>query len=404
MNFKQDGNEAVILSAARTPSGRFQGSLSAISAPRLGAIVVKAAVERARIPDPEEINEVLMGNVVSAGLGQAPARQAAIFAGLPVSVGATAVNKVCGSGLKTVMLAAQSIRAGDGDLFVAGGMENMSQAPFLVDGRTGALRFGNAQLRDSLLCDGLWDPFEDWGMGNAAEFIAEKFDISREAMDEYAFRSHQKAIAAIDDGKFEAEIVPVEVKGRKGKVTLFDTDETPRRDTSTEALAKLKPAFQVDGKVTAGNAPGLNEGAAALVVASRVKAERMGCTPLAKIIGYAQAAVEPKYLFNAPAIAIPRLLDKIGWQLSDADLVELNEAFAAQVLANGAALKEMGWDWSKVNVNGGAIALGHPIGASGARVLTTLIYALQGRGLKRGIVALCLGGAEAVAMAVELQD
>ncbi len=404
MNFKQNGNEAVILSAARTPSGRFQGSLSAISAPRLGAIVVKAAVERARIPDPEEINEVLMGNVVSAGLGQAPARQAAIFAGLPVSVGATAVNKVCGSGLKTVMLAAQSIRAGDGDLFVAGGMENMSQAPFLVDGRTGALRFGNAQLRDSLLCDGLWDPFEDWGMGNAAEFIAEKFDISREAMDEYAFSSHQKAIAAIDDGKFEAEIVPVEVKGRKGKVTLFDTDETPRRDTSIEALAKLRSAFQVDGKVTAGNAPGLNEGAAALVVASRVKAETLGCTPMAKIIGYAQAAVEPKYLFNAPAIAIPRLLDKIGWQLSDADLVELNEAFAAQVLANGAALKEMGWDWSKVNVNGGAIALGHPIGASGARVLTTLIYALQDRGLKRGIVALCLGGAEAVAMAVKLED
>ncbi|MGB6423088.1 MAG: acetyl-CoA C-acyltransferase, partial [Anaerolineales bacterium] len=290
MNFKQNGNEAVILSAVRTPSGRFQGSLSAISAPRLGAIVVKAAVERARIPDPEEINEVLMGNVVSAGLGQAPARQAAIFAGLPVSVGATAVNKVCGSGLKTVMLAAQSIRAGDGDLFVAGGMENMSQAPFLVDGRTGALRFGNAQLRDSLLCDGLWDPFEDWGMGNAAEFIAEKFDISREAMDEYAFRSHQKAIAAIDGGKFEAEIVPVEVKGRKGKVTLFDTDETPRRDTSIEALAKLRSAFQVDGKVTAGNAPGLNEGAAALVVASRVKAETLGCTPMAKIIGYAQAA------------------------------------------------------------------------------------------------------------------
>jgi acetyl-CoA C-acetyltransferase len=404
MNFKQDGNEAVILSAARTPSGRFQGSLSAISAPRLGAIVVKAAVERARIPDPEEINEVLMGNVVSAGLGQAPARQAAIFAGLPVSVGATAVNKVCGSGLKTVMLAAQSIRAGDGDLFVTGGMENMSQAPFLVDGRTGALRFGNAQLRDSLLCDGLWDPFEDWGMGNAAEFIAEKFDISREAMDEYAFRSHQKAIAAIDDGKFKAEIVPVEVKGRKGKVTLFDTDETPRRDTSIEALAKLSPAFQNDGKVTAGNAPGLNDGAAALLVSSRFKAERMGCTPMAKIIGYAQAAVEPKYLFNAPAIAIPRLLDKIGWQLSDADLVELNEAFAAQVLANGAALKEMGWDWSKVNVNGGAIALGHPIGASGARVLTTLIYALQDRGLKRGIAALCLGGAEAVAMAVELED
>lgn len=398
------GSEAVILSAVRTPSGRFQGSLSGFTAPRLGAIVVKEAVNRACIPDPAEIDEVLMGNVVSAGLGQAPARQAAIYSGLPVSVGATTINKVCGSSLKTVMLSAQAIHAGEADLFVAGGMESMSQSPYLVDGRTGKLRFGHAELKDSLLIDGLWDPFEDWGMGNAAEFIAEKFDITRQAMDEYALNSHQKTIAAIDGGKFDAEIVQIEIKGRKGKVILFDTDETPRRDSSLEALANLRPAFQVDGKVTAGNAPGLNDGAAALVVASRQKADMMGCKPLARIIGYTQAAVEPKYLFTAPAKALPRLLEKIGWTLNDVDLIELNEAFAAQVLANGYALKDMGWDWNNVNVHGGAIALGHPIGASGARVLTTLIYALKDRGLKRGIASLCLGGAEAVAMAIEVEE
>lgn len=399
----RDGNEAVILSAVRTPSGRFQGSLSTIPAPRLGAIVVKAAVERAEIPHPSEINEVLMGNVVSAGLGQNPARQAALFAGLPESVGATTLNKVCGSALKAVMWAAQAIRAGDGDLFVAGGMESMSRAPFIIDGRTGNLRFGHAQLTDALLHDGLWDPFENWGMGNSAEFIAEVYGVTRQAMDEFALSSHQKAIAAIDAGKFKAEIVPVEIAGRKGEVTIFDTDETPRHNTSLEALAKLPPAFQKDGKVTAGNAPGLNDGAAAVVVASRTKARALGKKPLARIVGYAQAAVAPKYLFDAPAHAIPRLLEKVGWTLSEVDLIELNEAFAAQVLANGTALQERGWDWSKVNVHGGAIALGHPIGASGARILTTLIYALRDRALRRGIAALCLGGAEAVSMAIEIE-
>lgn len=394
--------DPVILSAVRTPSGRFQGSLSSFPAPRLGALVVKAAVERAGIKNTDEIDEVFMGNVVSAGLGQAPARQAAIYAGLPPSVGATTMNKVCGSGLKAVMFAAQAIKARDGNLYVSGGMESMSRAPFLIDGRTGALRYGHTQLTDALLHDGLWDPFEDWGMGNAAEFIADKYEVTRQAMDEFALSSHQKAIRAIDSGQFRAEIVPVETPGRKGEVTTFDTDETPRRDTTLEALAKLRPAFVKEGKVTAGNAPGLNDGAAAVVVASAAKANELGHQPLARIVGYAQAAVEPKYLFYAPAKAIPLLLEKIGWSLSEVDLIELNEAFAAQVLADGYALADLGWDWSKVNVNGGAIALGHPIGASGARVLTTLIYALKDRGLKRGIASLCLGGAEAVALAIEV--
>jgi acetyl-CoA C-acetyltransferase len=343
-----------------------------------------------------------MGNVVAAGLGQNPARQAAIHAGLPVSVGAFTINKVCGSGLKAVMLAAQSIRAGDGELFVSGGMESMSRAPFLIRGRSGELRFGHKDLEDALLHDGLWDPFEDWGMGNAAEFIADEYEITRDEMDEFAYGSHQKAIAAIDAGKFRKEIVPVEIKGRKGDVTVFDTDESPRRDTSLEVLAKLRPAFIKDGKVTAGNAPGLNDGASALVVASEKKTEEIGATPLARIVDYAYAAVEPKYLFYAPAVATPLLLEKVGWSLDDVDLIELNEAFAAQVLADGKAMADLGWDWEKVNPHGGAIALGHPIGASGARVLTTLIYALKDRGLKRGIASLCLGGGEAVAMAIEV--
>jgi acetyl-CoA C-acetyltransferase len=395
--------EPVILSAVRTAGGRFQGGLSSLSAPKLGAIVVKEAVARAKLAEPAEIDEVLMGCVVPAGLGQAPARQAAIFSGLPASVGATTINKVCGSGLKTVMLAAGAIKAGDGQLFVAGGMESMSRAPYLVEGRSGELRFGHAQLTDALLKDGLWDPFEDWSMGMAAEFIAEEFGVSREAMDELAYQSHQKAITAIDAGRFRDEIVPVEIPGRKGQVTVVDTDEGPRRDTSIEALSKLRPAFKEGGKVTAGNAPGLNDGASAVVVASRAYAESKGLKPLARIVGYAQAAVEPKYLFAAPAHAMPLLLDKIGWTLKEVDLIELNEAFAAQVLADGYALADLGWDWNKVNVNGGAIALGHPIGASGARVLTTLIYALKQRDLKRGIASLCLGGAEAVGMAVELE-
>jgi acetyl-CoA C-acetyltransferase len=394
----------VILSAVRTPTGRFQGSLVSFPAPRLGAVAVAAAIERAGIKDKAEVDEVFMGNVVSAGLGQNPARQAAIFGGLPSSVGATTINKVCGSGLKAVMMAAQAIQAGDGDLYVSGGMESMSRAPYLVDGRTGSLRFGHGQLTDALLYDGLWDPFENWGMGDAAEFIAEEYEVTRRAMDEYAFASHQKAISAIDEGRFKNEIVPVEIRGRKGDVTLFDTDESPRRDTSLESLAKLKPAFRKEGKVTAGNAPGLNDGGAAVVVASAAKAQELESAPLARIIGYAQAAVEPKYLFDAPAHALPKLLDKIGWTFADVDLVEINEAFAAQVLANGYALADKGWDWKKVNVNGGAIALGHPIGASGARVLTTLIYALKDRGLKRGVAALCLGGSESVTMAIEIEN
>jgi acetyl-CoA C-acetyltransferase len=365
-------------------------------------VVVKEAVRRAGIPDPAQIHEVIMGNVVAAGLGQNPARQAAIFSGLPVSVGAFTVNKVCGSGLKTIMLAAQSIRAGDADLFVCGGMESMSGAPFLIRARSGELRFGNSELVDALLHDGLWDPFENWGMGNAAEFIAQEYGVTREEMDQYAYQSHQKALQAIDTGKFKAEIVPIEIKGRKGEVKIFDTDETPRRDTSPEILAKLPPAFVKDGMVTAGNAPGLNDGASAVVVASAEKAEQIGAEPLARILEYAYAAVEPKYLFYAPAVATPLLLEKVGWTLDDVDLIELNEAFAAQVLADGKAMEDLGWDWSKVNPHGGAIALGHPIGASGARVLTTLIYALKDRGLKRGIASLCLGGAEAVAMAIEI--
>ncbi len=395
--------EAVILSAVRTPIGKFRSSLGRVPLSDLGATVVRAAVERAGLKDAADINEVLIGNVVSAGAGQNIARQSALFGGLPATVGASTINKVCGSGLKTIMLAAQAIRAEDGDLFVAGGVESMSRAPYLVDGRMGELKYGNVTLKDSLQVDGLWCPFEEWGMGDAAEFIADEYEVTREAMDRFALGSHQKAVAAMDAGKFKEEIVPVEISGRRGAVSLVDTDEGPRRDTSLEALASLKPAFRPDGKVTAGNAPGLNDGAAALVVASRAHAESNGGAPLARIVGYAQAAVEPKYIFAAPAVAIPRLLEKVGWTMADVDLIELNEAFAAQVLADGYALADIGWDWDKVNVHGGAIALGHPLGASGARILVTLLHALKDRGLRRGIASLCLGGAEAVALAVELE-
>ena len=395
-------NEAVILSAARTPIGKFQGSLASIPAPQLGAFAVKAAVERAGI-NPEEIEEVIMGNVVAAGLGQAPARQSSISAGIPSTVGASTVNKVCGSSLKTAMFAAQAIRAGDADLFVAGGFESMSRAPYLVTGRSGELKFGNQALTDALLNDGLWDPFENWGMGNAAEFIADEYEVTREAMDQFALRSHEKAVEAQEKGRFNAEITPVQIKGRKGAVTEVTQDEGPRGDSTLESMAKLKPAFKADGKVTAGNASQMSDGGAAVVVASHAYAEKNGLKPMARIVGYAQAAVEPKYLFAAPAHAMPKLLKKIGWTLADVDLIELNEAFAAQVLADGYALQDQGWDWDKVNVNGGAIAIGHPLGASGARVLTTLLFALQDRGLKRGIASLCLGGGEAVAMAVELE-
>ena len=395
-------NEAVILSAVRTAIGKFQGGLSGIPATKLGATAVKAAVERAGV-DPNDIEEVLMGNVVQAGNGQAPARQASIFAGLPATVSATAINKVCGSGLKAAMMSAQAVRAGDADLFVAGGMESMSRVPYLVSGRSGELKFGNQSLTDALLNDGLWDPFENWGMGNAAEFIADEYEVTRAAMDEFALRSHLKAVEAQEAGRFKLEIVPVQIPGRKGEVTIFDKDEGPRKDTSLESLAKLKPAFKTDGKVTPGNASSMNDGAAAVVISSRAYAEKNDLKPMARIVGYAQAALEPKYLFAAPAYAIPKLLKKINWKLSEVDLFEVNEAFAAQVLADGYALADQGWDWEKVNVNGGAIALGHPLGASGARVLTTLIYALKDRGLKRGVASLCLGGGEAVAMAVEIE-
>ncbi|HUS84928.1 MAG TPA: thiolase family protein [Anaerolineales bacterium] len=398
-----NARDPVILSAARTPSGRFQGALSPLSAPQLGAAVIKAAAERAGLKNLEDIDETLMGNVVSSGLGQAPARQASILAGIPPTVGATTINKVCGSGLKTGMIASQAIKAGDGDLFVCGGMESMSKAPFLVWARGGELRFGHGQMMDALLLDGLWDSFEDWAMGMAAEWVADKFEVTREAMDQWALDSHLKAVKAIDEGKFKAEIVSLEVPGRKGKITLVEEDETPRRDSSLEMLAKLRPAFTADGKVTAGNSPGLNDGAAAVIIASREKAEGLGIKPMARVVGYAQAGVPPKELFTAPAHAIPKLLEKIGWTLKDVDLIELNEAFAAQVLANGYALADRGWDWERVNVHGGGVALGHPIGASGARILTTLLYALRDRGGKRGIASLCLGGGEAVAMAVEME-
>jgi acetyl-CoA C-acetyltransferase len=384
-------NEAVILSAARTPIGKFQGTLASVPATQLGAIAVQAAVERAGI-NPNDIEEVIMGNVVQAGEGQAPARQSSIHAGIPATVSASTVNKVCGSSLKAAMLAAQAVRAGDADLFVSGGFESMSRAPYLVAGRSGELKFGNQALTDALLNDGLWDPFENWGMGNAAEFIADEYEVTREAMDEYALRSHEKAVEAQEKGKFNAEIVPVQLMGHKGAISEVTQDEGPRKDTTLEALSKLKPAFKSDGKVTPGNSSPMNDGGAAVVIASRAYAEKNGLKPMARIVGYAQAAVEPKHLFAAPAYAIPKLLKKIQWTLHDVDLIELNEAFAAQVLADGYALADDGWDWDKVNVNGGAIALGHPLGASGARVLTTLLHALNDRGLKRGIASLCLGG------------
>lgn len=382
--------------------GKYQGALSPLPAPRLGAAVVREAVRRAGLQDGQAIDEVLMGNVVSAGVGQAPARQAAIFAGLPPLVGATTVNKVCGSGLKAVMLAAQSIKAGDGDLFVAGGMESLSNAPHLIRGRRG-LGYGHQPLTDALLHDGLWDPFEEWNMGMAAEHIADEFEVTREAMDRWALASHQKALAAAETGRFDAEIVPLEVAQPRASPIPVRRDETTRPDTNLEKLAALPPVFKEGGKVTAGNSPGLNDGAAALLVASRERAESLGAAPMARVVGYAGAAVPPKELFIAPAYAIPKLLQRVGWTLKDVDLIELNEAFAAQVLADGYALADEGWDWDKVNVHGGAIALGHPLGASGARILTTLVHALRARAGRRGLACLCLGGGEAIAMAVEAE-
>jgi len=391
--------QAVIVSAARTPVGKFQGTLAGFSASDLGAVAIRAALERAGV-DPTSVDEVLMGNVVLAGQGQAPARQAAIKAGLPGSVGATTVNKICGSGLKTVMLAAAMIVAGDGDIFVAGGMESMDNGPYMLPQARFGYRLGNGALVDAMVHDGLWCPFEDQHMGNSAEWIAREYKLTRQELDEYAYHSHMKAIAAIDGGRFRDEIVPVEIPQRKGPPLLFDTDEVPRRDTSLEKLARLQPAFQPDGIVTAGNSPGITDGAAATVVTSRARAEELGIRPLARIVAYDQAAVEPLKIFTAPILAVRKLLEKTGTSVDDYDLFEVNEAFAAQTLADG---RDLGLPWDRVNVNGGAIAMGHPIGCSGARVLVTLIYALRQRSLQRGLATLCLGGGEAVAMAIELE-
>ena len=394
-----ENREAVIVSAARTPVGRFQGTLMGLSASDLGGVAIRAAVERAGV-DPASVDEVLMGNVVLAGQGQAPARQAAIKAGLPPTVGATTVNKICGSGLKTAMLAAAMIATGDGDVFIAGGMESMNNGPYLLHKARFGYRLGDGKLVDAMVYDGLWCAFEDHHMGNSAEWIAREYNLTREEQDEYAYHSQKKATAAIDGGHFKEEIVQVEIPQRRGDPILFDTDEVPRRDTSLEKLARLKPAFQPDGLVTAGNAPGITDGAAATVVMSRARAEELGVQPLARIVAYDQAAVEPLKVFTAPIFAVRKLLAKTGATVDDYDLVEMNEAFAAQCLADG---RELGLDWEKVNVNGGAIALGHPIGCSGARVLVTLIHALRQRGLKRGLATLCLGGGEAVAMAIEIE-
>ena len=388
--------QAVIVSAARIATGRFLGGLSSLSATDLGGIAVKAAVRRAGI-DPETIDEAIMGNVVSGGLGQAPARQASIKAGLPATIPALTVNKVCGSGLKAVMLAAQAIRAGDGRVFVAGGMESMSNAPYFLPKARSGYRMGNGELVDSVVHDGLWCAVEDWHMGLAAELIAERFEVSREQMDEFSFESHRKAVEAAQAGRFKEQIVPVEIPQRKGTLRV-EADETPRPDANLDAMRKLAPAFKAGGRVTAGNAPGLSDGAAALVVMDEDEARRLGVSPLARITGYASASLEPKWLFAAPPYAVRKLLALTGARIEDFDLLEVNEAFSSQILANG---KELGWDWKKVNVNGGAVALGHPIGASGARILTTLIYALRDRGGGKGMAALCLGGGGAVALSIE---
>jgi acetyl-CoA C-acetyltransferase len=394
----------VILGAARTPQGKILGALAPLTAVELGQYAVKEAVQRSNI-DPNDVREVILGQVVQAGSGQASPRQVWIGAGFPDTAGGLVVNKVCGSGLKSVMLSASGIKAGDGDVYVSGGMESMSNAPFLnMDTRKGA-KYGNIELKDSILQDGLWCHMEDWVMGEAAEFIAHQFEVSREEMDELACISHAKANAATIEGRFKKEIVPIKIQQRRNTV-IIDTDEPIRADTTIEGLAKLRPAFLEDGRVTAGNAPGLNDGAAATVVSSRKYAEQHGHQPLARIVSYTHAAVEPKWIFHAPAKAIPLVLEKAGWTMNDVDLFEINEAFAAQVLANLRSLEQSGYPlpMEKLNVNGGAIALGHPIGASGARLLVTLIHALEDRGLKRGLAALCLGGGEAVAMTVELEN
>jgi len=390
--------QAVILSAVRIPTGRFLGTLKGWSAPQLGALVVREAVARAGL-EPGAVDEVILGNVVSAGVGQAPARQAALGAGLPTSVAALTINKVCGSGLKAVMLAAQAIAAEEADVVVAGGMESMSNCPYLLPKAREGMRLGHGEVQDSMIQDGLWDVYNDYHMGCTGELVAEKYGVTRRQQDEWALESHQKAVAAIKAGKFKAEILPVPIPQKKGDPVLFATDESPREDTSLEALQRLKPAFKEGGTVTAGNAPGVNDGAAALVVVAEEVAKALGRKPMARVVGQAVAGLDPSLVMMTPVPAVQKLWKKTGWSAKDVDLVELNEAFAVQSVA---VCRELGLDPAKVNVHGGAVALGHPIGASGARILTTLLYALRDRGQSRGVATLCLGGGNGVALAVEL--
>ena len=389
--------ESVIVSAVRTPTGKFLGVLKGFTATELGAMVVHEAVRRAVI-DPEIVDECIMGNVVSAGLGQSPARQAALKGGLPDHVAALTINKVCGSGLKAVMLADQGIRVGDIDVAVAGGMESMSNCPYLLPRVRDGLRMGNGEVVDSMIHDGLWCAFEQCHMGNAGEVVAEQYNVGRDAQDDYAARSHQKAARATDEGAFNDEILPISIPQKKGDPIVIDRDEPIRPDTTAESLRALKPAFKKDGSVTAGNAPGVNDGASALVVMAAERAKSLGLTPLARIVGQATSGLPPKLVLMTPVEAVQRVIEKTGWRLDDVDLFELNEAFAVQAVA---VLNELGIDPEKVNVNGGAVALGHAIGSSGGRVLTTLLYALKRRHLKRGIATLCLGGGNGVAVAVE---
>ncbi len=389
--------EALIISAARLPTGKFLGSLKEFSAPELGARAVRAAVTRAGI-DPSIVDECIMGNVLSAGLGQNPARQAALHGGLSDEVAALTVNKVCGSGLKAVMLAAQGIAAGDIETAVAGGMESMSNAPYLLPRVREGLRMGDGTVVDVLIRDGLWCAFEQWHMGNAGEFVAETYGISRQAQDEFAAASHQKAARAAAEGRFKDEIVPVEIPQKKGAPIVMTLDETVRPDSTVETLKPLKPAFKTGGTVTAGNAPGVNDGAAALVVMAASRAQTLNITPMARIVGQATSGLAPKLLLMTPVESVRKVLKKVGWKIEDVDLFEINEAFAAQLVA---VINELTIDPARVNVHGGAVALGHPIGASGARILTTLLYAMKQRGAKRGVAALCLGGGNGVAVAVE---
>jgi acetyl-CoA C-acetyltransferase len=389
--------EAVIISATRTPVGKFLGALKSFKATDLGAIVVREAVKRAGVA-PQDVDEVIMGCVIQAGLGQNPARQAALRGGLPGTVSAVTVNKVCGSGLKAVMMAAQGVQLGDTEIVVAGGMESMSNAPYLLPKAREGYRLGHGSIVDTVINDGLWCAFDDQHMGCTGEVVSERFNVSRQEQDEYSLNSHRKAGAAIKAGKFKEEIVPVEVRQKKGAALVFDTDEPVREDTSLEALGKLKPAFKEGGTVTAGNAPGVNDGASALVVTSAERAQSLGIEPLARIVGQATSGVEPKLVMMAPVEAIRKLLQKIGWSLKDVDLIELNEAFAVQAVA---ITGELGLDPEKLNVNGGAVALGHAIGQSGSRILTTMLYEMKRRDAHRGIAALCLGGGNAVALAVE---